>query len=70
MPFALTASPVESLVEAQLNFEQIAALLSVFSVGTGAPVVLSRPGYFYFRLDGGAMTTIYQMQAGAWVGIV
>ena len=26
MPFTFTANPVESLVEAQLNFEQIAAM--------------------------------------------
>jgi hypothetical protein len=27
-------------------------------------------GDFYFRSDGGALTTIYQKRAGAWVGIV
>lgn len=27
-------------------------------------------GDFYFRSDGGALTTIYQRRAGAWVGIV
>jgi hypothetical protein len=27
-------------------------------------------GDFYFRSDGGALTTIYQKRAGSWVGIV
>lgn len=45
--------------------------------GTGAPgaaypVTSGMPpdGSFFFRSDGGALTTIYQARAGAWAGIV
>jgi hypothetical protein len=39
--------------------------------GTGAPSsTAGKNGDEYFRADGGSMTTIYQMRAGAWVGIV
>lgn len=39
--------------------------------GTGAPSNTDgQNGDFYFRSDGGALTTIYQRRAGAWVGIV
>jgi hypothetical protein len=39
--------------------------------GTGAPNnANANNGDFYFRSDGGALTTIYQKRAGAWVGIV
>lgn len=42
-----------------------------FRMGSGAPTNGSDPdGSFYFRVDGGAMTTVYQARAGAWVGIV
>lgn len=42
-----------------------------FFVGTGAPAAgLGVNGNFYFRTDGGALTTIYQKRAGAWVGIL
>jgi hypothetical protein len=40
-----------------------------FLAGTGAPSA-GNDGDFYFRSDGGAMTTIYQKRAGVWVGIV
>lgn len=45
--------------------------------GTGAPGAaypktngMPADGSFYFRLDGGSLTTIYQARVGAWVGIV
>jgi len=39
--------------------------------GTGAPNNTNgNNGDIYFRSDGGALTTIYQRRAGAWVGIV
>lgn len=39
--------------------------------GTGAPNNADGGnGDIYFRSDGGALTTIYQRRAGAWVGIV
>lgn len=39
--------------------------------GTGAPNNTNgNNGDFYLRSDGGALTTIYQKRAGAWVGIV
>ena len=39
--------------------------------GTGAPNNANgNNGDFYFRADGGAMTTIYHKRAGAWVGVV
>ena len=39
--------------------------------GTGAPNNANGDnGDFYLRSDGGALTTIYQKRAGAWVGIV
>jgi hypothetical protein len=39
--------------------------------GEGAPDVNGgNNGDFYFRSDGGALTTIYQKRAGSWVGIV
>lgn len=38
---------------------------------TGAPNNANGAnGDFYFRADGGALTTIYQRRAGAWVGVV
>lgn len=41
------------------------------SAGTGAPSNSdASDGDFYFRSDGGALTSIYQKRAGAWVGIV
>lgn len=41
------------------------------TAGTGAPFNADgQNGDFYFRSDGGALTTIYQKRAGAWVGIV
>lgn len=44
---------------------------SILTQGTGAPGAgLGSDGDFYFRTDGGALTTIYQKRAGAWVGIV
>lgn len=40
-------------------------------IGTGAPSNADgSDGDFYFRTDGGLLTTIYQMRSGAWVGIV
>jgi len=48
-----------------------------FLAGTGAPLnsgtgpnAGGNNGDFYFRSDGGPMTTIYQKRAGVWVGIV
>lgn len=39
--------------------------------GLGAPNNANGvDGNFYFRSDGGALTTIYHKRAGAWVGIV
>jgi hypothetical protein len=39
--------------------------------GTGAPNNANGAnGDIYFRSDGGALTTVYQRRAGAWVGIV
>lgn len=39
--------------------------------GTGAPNDANgADGDFYFRSDGGALTSIYQRRAGAWVGII
>lgn len=38
--------------------------------GAGAPVASGNNGDFYFRSDGGLLTSIYQKRAGAWVGIV
>jgi hypothetical protein len=39
--------------------------------GTGAPDnAFGGNGEFYLRSDGGALTTIYQKRAGAWVGII
>ncbi|TXH48810.1 MAG: hypothetical protein E6Q97_24020 [Desulfurellales bacterium] len=39
--------------------------------GTGAPNNANgNNGDFYFRADGGALTTIYHKRAGAWVGVV
>lgn len=39
--------------------------------GTGAPNNANgNDGDFYFRSDGGLLTTIYQRRAGAWVGVV
>lgn len=41
------------------------------SGGTGAPSNSdASDGDFYFRSDGGALTSIYHKRAGAWVGIV
>ncbi len=41
------------------------------SAGIGAPDNAGGAnGWFYFRGDGGAMTTIYQKQAGIWTGIL
>lgn len=41
------------------------------SGGTGAPSNAdASDGDFYFRSDGGALTSIYHKRAGAWVGIV
>lgn len=42
-----------------------------FYAGTGAPNNANGVnGDSYWRLDGGALTTIYQRRAGAWVGII
>lgn len=42
-----------------------------FLFGTGAPSSSAgNNGDFYFRADGGSLTTIYQKRAGAWVGVV
>lgn len=42
-----------------------------FIFGTGVPSnSLGQNGMFYFRSDGGTLTTIYQRRAGAWIGIV
>lgn len=42
-----------------------------FYAGTGAPNNANGVnGDSYWRLDGGALTTIYQRRAGAWVGIL
>ena len=39
--------------------------------GSGAPNNANgNDGDFYFRSDGGVLTTIYQRRAGAWVGVV
>jgi hypothetical protein len=39
--------------------------------GTGAPNNANgADGDIYFRSDGGALTTVYQRRAGAWVGVV
>lgn len=39
--------------------------------GTGAPSNANgADGDFYFRSDGGALTTVYQRRAGTWTGIV
>lgn len=39
--------------------------------GTGVPPNgVGVNGDTYTRIDGGALTTIYQKRAGAWVGIV
>ncbi len=39
--------------------------------GTGAPNNANgADGDLYFRSDGGALTTIYQRRAGAWVGVI
>lgn len=39
--------------------------------GTGAPNNANgNDGDFYFRSDGGVLTTIYHKRAGAWVGVV
>lgn len=39
--------------------------------GTGAPSNSNGSnGDFYFRRDGGTLTTIYQKRSGVWVGIV
>ena len=39
--------------------------------GAGAPSNANgNDGDFYFRSDGGALTTVYQKRVGAWVGIV
>lgn len=39
--------------------------------GEGSPSAnIGANGNFYFRSDGGSMTTIYQKRSGAWVGIV
>jgi hypothetical protein len=41
-----------------------------FFYGAGAPAAgLGANGEFYFRLDGGAGTAIYQKRAGSWVGV-
>lgn len=39
--------------------------------GTGVPSVgIGANGDFFFRVDGAALTTIYQKRAGVWTGIV
>lgn len=44
---------------------------SGFLGGTGAPDnAQGNNGNFYFRSDGGALTTIYHKRSGEWVGIV
>lgn len=44
---------------------------SAMYAGTGAPNNANgSDGDFYFRGDGGVLTTIYQRRAGAWVGVV
>ena len=44
---------------------------SAIYAGTGAPNNANgNNGDFYFRGDGGVLTTIYQRRAGAWVGVV
>jgi hypothetical protein len=48
-----------------------AQLNAGFLGGLGAPNNANgTDGMFYFRSDGGALTTIYQRRAGSWVGIV
>ena len=49
----------------------------LFTCGTGAPSAvypitsgIPANGTFYFNAAGGSLTTIYQVRAGAWVGIV
>jgi hypothetical protein len=50
---------------------QAMVLANALNLGTGAPDNGNGvDGDFYFRRDGGAMTTIYQKRTGAWVGIV
>lgn len=42
-----------------------------FYAGTGVPNNTNGTnGSFYFRSDGGALTTIYHKRSGTWVGIV
>lgn len=46
-------------------------LATAIYAGTGAPSNANgNNGDIYFRSDGGALTTIYQRRAGAWVGII
>lgn len=42
-----------------------------FYAGTGAPNNANgTDGDFYFRGDGGSMTTVYQRRSGAWTGLI
>lgn len=44
---------------------------SAFYAGSGAPNNANgADGDFFFRSDGGVLSTIYQRRAGAWVGVV
>lgn len=65
MTFALTATSTDHA--SQLNFEQIATVLSYFGRGFGPPTDVSGPnGRIYVREDGETGSAIYQLRAGAW----
>ena len=50
---------------------RVAQSASALFGGSGAPNNSNgNNGDIYFRSDGGALTTVYQRRAGAWVGIV
>lgn len=69
-PPTVPAIGAQSFVSGWLAwFRAIWALLSYMRVGTGDPVgVLTTDGsiLLYLRIDGGAGTVLYILEAGAW----
>lgn len=57
-------APIVSDRDCQLNFE---ALASRLFFGSGAPTLNPGRPALYIRSDGGAGTTLYVFEAGAWV---
>lgn len=67
----MTAAEILKITVQPGTYAGAAVTTAVISFGHGAPNNANgNNGDIYARDDGGAMTTIYQKRAGAWVGIV